>query len=139
MDRTIAQPRRLANGDCMSAHSLSRLAAALVALGIILGALGAHGRVHDQLAARESLCTWETAVLYHLIHALALWTMAGRTPGKVSAPAWLLLAGLLCFCGSLYVLSLTKVPALGPVTPLGGLAFILGWLWLAVRPIRSSM
>lgn len=123
----------------MSTPSLSRLAAALVALGIILGALGAHGSVHDILVARGSLGTWETAVLYHLIHAIALWTMAGRTSGKTPAPAWLLLAGLLCFCGSLYFLSLAKVPALGPVTPLGGLAFILGWLWLAIRPLPSSM
>ena len=123
----------------MSAYSLSRLAAALVAIGIILGALGAHGKVHDALAARESLGTWETAVLYHLIHGVALWAMAGRSAGKATAPVWLLLAGMCFFCGSLYVLALAKVPALGPVTPLGGLAFILGWLWLAVRPPRPAL
>ncbi len=125
----------------MSNAALSRLAAALAAAGVILGALGAHGAVHDALVARQSTGTWETAVLYHLLHAVALWAMAGQAAQagrRVAAPAWLLLAGIALFSGSLYVLSLARVPALGPVTPLGGLCFIGGWVWLAVRPVRGS-
>ena len=122
----------------MSAAALSRLAAVLAALGIILGALGAHGKVHDLLVARGSLGTWETAVFYHLVHAVALWTLAGRGD-RAHGAAWGLLGGILFFSGSLYVLSLARVPALGPVTPLGGLAFIAGWLWLAVRPPQAGV
>ena len=119
--------------------ALSRLAAVLAALGVILGALGAHGKIHDQLVARASLGTWETAVFYHLVHAVALWTLAGRSGGRTPAPAWGLLGGIVLFSGSLYVLSLARVPALGPVTPLGGLAFIVGWLWMAVRPPHAGV
>ncbi|MFN0125525.1 MAG: DUF423 domain-containing protein [Verrucomicrobiales bacterium] len=118
--------------------SLSRLAATLASLGIILGALGAHGAVHDRLVSRQSLGTWETAVLYHLIHAVALWTMAGHSGPRAPAAAWLWVAGILLFSGSLYVLSVTRAPALGPITPLGGVAFIAGWLWLAVRPMATT-
>lgn len=118
----------------MSASALSRLAAGLAAAGVVLGALGAHGQLHDRLVARGSLGTWETAVFYHLIHAIALWALAPRFPGRAPAAAWCLLSGLLLFSGSLYVLALARVPALGPVTPLGGLAFIAGWVALAMRP-----
>lgn len=122
----------------MSETTLFRLAAVLAAFGIILGAMGAHGKVHDLLVARGSLGSWETAVFYHLLHAVALWALAGRIGGRAPAAAWGLLAGIVLFSGSLYVLSLARVTALGPVTPLGGLAFIAGWLWLAVRPPHAG-
>ena len=124
----------MANGHCMSSITLSRLAAILAALAVILGAMGAHGSVHDQLIARKSLSTWETAVFYHLVHAVVLWGLANLNHPRPSAAAWPLLAGIAFFSGSLYGLSLASIPALGPVTPLGGLAFILGWSWLAIRP-----
>jgi len=139
MELTIAQHRRVANGHCMSATTLSRLAAALAALAIILGAMGAHGKVHDVLVGRGSLGTWETGVFYHLVHAVVLWVLAGRSGARVPGPAWCFLAGILLFSGSLYGLSLARIPLLGPVTPLGGLGYIAGWLWLAVRPPRAGM
>jgi uncharacterized membrane protein YgdD (TMEM256/DUF423 family) len=123
----------------MSAVTLSRLAAVLAALAIILGAMGAHGKIHEALVARGSLGTWETGVFYHLIHAVVLWALAGRNGGRAPAAAWLFLAGIALFSGSLYGLSLAKIPALGPVTPLGGLAYIAGWLWLAARPLHARM
>jgi len=122
----------------MSATTLSRLAAALAATAVILGALGAHGKVHDLLAARESLGTWETAVFYHLIHAVVLWVLAGRGGPRAPAAAWFFLGGILLFSGSLYGMSLARIPALGPVTPLGGLGYILGWAWLAARPPQPA-
>ena len=115
------------------------LGSSLAALGVALGAFGAHG-----LKARvgpELLATWETAARYHLVHALALiataWA-ASRWPGPaVSAAGWLFLAGVLLFSGSLYALVLTNTRALGAITPLGGLCLIAGWLALALAAWRG--
>ena len=108
------------------------IAAALAgASGVALGAFGAHA-----LRARldpASLATWQTAVLYHLIHACALLALAlvARATGRaVGLPTALFAAGILLFSGSLYGLALTGWRWLGPLTPLGGLAFLAGWLSL---------
>ena len=102
-------------------------------LGVAAGAFGAHalrGRLTPEL-----LNVFETGVRYHLIHALALlaaaWAVT-RWPGPAtSAAGWLFLAGTLLFSGSLYGLSISGIRALGAITPLGGVAFIAGWLALA--------
>ena len=65
--------------------------------------------------------------------------MAGRGGHRAPGAAWGLIGGILLFSGSLYALSLARVPVLGPITPLGGLSFIAGWLWLAARPPRSGV
>lgn len=109
------------------------LGALLAALGVAAGAFGAHA-LKERLTP-ELLGVFETAVRYHLIHALGLilvvWA-AGRWPGAWTAAAgWLFVAGIALFSGSLYGLSLSGLRALGAITPLGGLAFILGWLALA--------
>jgi uncharacterized membrane protein YgdD (TMEM256/DUF423 family) len=80
------------------------------------------------------LSIFETGVRYHLVHALALlvaaWAVT-RWPGAATTAAgWLFLAGTVLFSGSLYALSLSGLRALGAITPLGGVAFILGWLAL---------
>lgn len=97
------------------------------------GAFGAHA-LRDRLAA-DLLDTFDTAVRYHLIHAVALMLAAwatSRWPGTASTAAgWLFVAGTVLFSGSLYALSLTGIRALGAITPFGGVAFILGWLALA--------
>jgi uncharacterized membrane protein YgdD (TMEM256/DUF423 family) len=101
------------------------------ASGIALGAFGAHA-----LRARlepAQLATWNTAVLYHLIHALALLALAlfARATGRsVMLPSSLFVGGIVLFSGSLYLLALTGWRFLGPLTPLGGAAFIAGWLAL---------
>lgn len=108
---------------------------ALFALtGIMAGAFGAHG-LEEQLAAREATGAWQTGVLYHLIHALALlslgiWTrVEGRSAARSTAGAcWS--GGIVLFSGSLYVLALGGPGLLGPVTPLGGLLFMAGWVAL---------
>jgi len=119
--------------------------------GVMLGAFGAHA-----LKARldpAALDTWQTAVSYQLIHALALvalgiWlrsglSQAGMTgavePGRLTALACMLFAaGIVLFSGSLYVLALGGPRWLGPVTPLGGVAFIAGWVVLALAALRPA-
>jgi uncharacterized membrane protein YgdD (TMEM256/DUF423 family) len=117
----------------MSASIHQRISAALGAVAVLLGALGAHGPVHDSLVARQTLPLWEKAVFYHLVHAIVLWILAHQGP-PLSKAWWFLLAGILGFSGSLYALALAKLPPLAPVTPLGGLALLLGWAWLAGLP-----
>jgi uncharacterized membrane protein YgdD (TMEM256/DUF423 family) len=103
--------------------------------GIGLGAFGAHG-LHDRLAAANMVSTWETAVLYHLVHTLALLAVALWATGDEPRTRWLGRAagcwviGVVLFSGSLYSLALGGPRWLGPVTPLGGLAFIVGWAML---------
>lgn len=114
------------------------VAALAGASGVALGAFGAHG-----LRARldeAALATWHTAVLYHLFHALALLALAlfARATGRaVGLPAALFAAGIVLFSGSLYLLALTHWRWLGPLTPLGGVALLAGWLSL-LRLARAS-
>jgi uncharacterized membrane protein YgdD (TMEM256/DUF423 family) len=116
------------------------IGALAAAIGVGLGAFGAHG-----LKARVSadmLAVFETAVRYHLIHALGLLAVgwaAARWPGAtLQASGSLMLVGIVLFCGSLYLMVLTGARWLGAVTPLGGLAFIAAWLLLAVAAFRGT-
>jgi uncharacterized membrane protein YgdD (TMEM256/DUF423 family) len=109
------------------------MGAVLAALGVAAGAFGAHalrGRLTPEL-----LAAFETGVRYHLIHALALLSVAWATtrwPGRpTNIAGWLFLAGTVLFSGSLYAMSVSGIRALGAITPLGGVAFIAGWLTLA--------
>lgn len=117
------------------------LAGIIGALGVGLGAFGAHG-LRGRLTPAQ-LATFETGVRYLMYHALALvavaWT-AERWPGSrwPRAAGWLFLCGVLLFSGSLILLSLTGASWLGMVAPLGGLAFILGWLALAAAAWRAE-
>jgi uncharacterized membrane protein YgdD (TMEM256/DUF423 family) len=117
----------------MPGSAFQRLAAVVGAAGVLLGALGAHGPVHDVLISRHSLPLWEKAVFYHLIHAILLCSIV-QPPAPVSIAAWLILAGVLAFSGSLYILALAHTPFLAPLTPIGGLSLVAGWICLAVRP-----
>jgi uncharacterized membrane protein YgdD (TMEM256/DUF423 family) len=102
-------------------------------LGVGLGAFGAHA-LKARLAP-DMLAVFETGVRYQMFHALALlavgWACA-RWPGAATtASGWLFVAGTLLFSGSLYALALTGARGLGAVTPVGGVAFLAGWLCLA--------
>jgi uncharacterized membrane protein YgdD (TMEM256/DUF423 family) len=112
----------------------------LGALGVGLGAFGAHA-LRSRVDARM-LEVWETAVRYHLVHALALLVVAwvaGRQPGGAAAWAgWLFVAGVAVFSGSLYTMVLSGQRWLGAVTPLGGVALIAGWLTMAWAGWRSA-
>ena len=126
----MADPQR----DHGSAASHWGVTGALSAcLAVIAGAFGAHALKGSLTPA--ALATFETAARYQLFHALALLVVAGmlerlRHPAVVRA-AWGFLAGTVLFSGSLYTLALTGHRWLGAVTPLGGAAFIAGWLSLA--------
>ena len=111
---------------------LFRIAAALCFLAVGLGAFGAHA-LKGTLAAHEMTDVWNKAVLYHFVHALALLVLA-VVPGSSRVAAWLLLAGVVIFSGSLYCLALTNVKWLGAITPIGGLCFLAGWLCLVIWP-----
>lgn len=119
-----------------TARLITLSAAVLGFLGVLLGALGAHA-LKPTLEASGRMAAWETAVLYHLIHAVALLALArigGRSEGRI-ATCWV--AGVVLFSGSIYWLALGGPRLLGPVTPLGGVAFLIGWGWLAVTAWRQ--
>ena len=115
------------------------LGAVAAGLAVALGAFGAHG-----LAGRvtpERLETFKTGVLYHMVHALGLlaigWAASQWTGWPIQWAGYLFVAGLVLFSGSLYLLVLTDRPWLGAITPLGGVAFIVGWALLAWGVFRS--
>jgi uncharacterized membrane protein YgdD (TMEM256/DUF423 family) len=109
------------------------LGAVSAALGVAAGAFGAHG-LRGRLTP-DMLNVFETGVRYHLLHALGLLSVAWATtrwPGQaMNVAGWLFLLGTALFSGSLYALSVSGVRSLGVITPLGGVAFIAGWLALA--------
>jgi uncharacterized membrane protein YgdD (TMEM256/DUF423 family) len=76
---------------------------------------------------------WNKAVLYHFIHAIALFVLAFLATANRGA-WWLFFTGIILFSGSLYIMALTNVRWLGAITPLGGLCFLAGWAWLVVSP-----
>ena len=110
---------------------------AFIAVGA--GAFGAHG-LKSRLTP-DLLAVFETAARYQLYHALGLLACAwavNRWPGTWPVAAgWLFVAGTVVFCGSLYALSLTGIRWLGAITPLGGLAFLIGWLCLTAAALKS--
>jgi uncharacterized membrane protein YgdD (TMEM256/DUF423 family) len=113
-------------------------AAAAGFLGVGLGAFAGHG-LKARLAP-EMLAVFETGVRYQMYHAFAIFAAAwafARWRGRAFAVAgWLFIAGIAVFSGSLYVLALSGVRGLGMLTPLGGVAFLAGWvclIWGAVR------
>ncbi len=109
-----------------------KIGGSLAALGVGLGAFGAHG-LKKIILDTQLLQNWETGARYHLFHALAICLVAVH-PKTPAIPGWLFVAGILLFSGSLYVMTLTGYRWLGAITPLGGVCFILGWLFLAFSP-----
>lgn len=105
-----------------------------MALGIVLGAFGAH-ILKEHLSAYH-LEIFKTGVLYHLLHGLALfvvaWLITQTTDQKVIWVGVCFILGIALFSGSLYGLALTQWKWLGPLTPLGGLSFIMGWVLLLI-------
>ncbi len=110
-------------------------------LGVVLGAFGAH--TLESRVMPERLEVFETGVRYQMYHALGLlilaWVYSEWPAWQLAWSGYLLIAGILVFSGSLYLLVLTDTPWLGAVTPIGGLSLIAGWiffLWAAVGGVR---
>ena len=107
---------------------------------VIIGAFGAHG-LKAKLTV-ENMAIYQTAVQYHFYHAVGL-ILVGLIAYQIPASpylrwsAWLMLMGIVLFSGSLYALSITNIRWLGMITPFGGMAFILAWLFLTIGIIKS--
>lgn len=108
-----------------------RIPAVLGFLAVALGAFGAH-TLKSLLAANDTTTIWQTAVFYHLTHAIAcLWTAE-----KTTLVTSLWIAGILVFSGTLYLLAVTNIRWLGAITPIGGILLIAGWTVLVAKPPR---
>jgi uncharacterized membrane protein YgdD (TMEM256/DUF423 family) len=119
---------------------MNRRAALLVAgatgfLGIALGAFGAHA-MKGVLEVNHGRDLWNTAVLYHLVHApVLLWLARGTV--VATAPFLCVISGILLFSGSLYALALSKIAWIGAITPIGGLLLMAGWAIVGIRGFKS--
>ena len=115
------------------------LGSILAGIAVGLGAFGAHGL--RGILSPEDLVIFETGVRYQMYHALALlgvaWAITQWETVLLEWSGWLFVLGILVFSGSLYILVLTGQRWLGAVTPLGGLALILGWVLLASAVFRA--
>lgn len=117
-------------------HKLFLIAGSVaMALAVALGAFGAHGL--KNMLTKEMLDIFETGVRYHFYHAtglLVIGIIAQNIPNTsfLQWSGWLMVAGILIFSGSLYILSIGGIRWLGAITPIGGLCFIAGWIMLAL-------
>lgn len=113
-----------------------RVAAVFGFLGVALGAFGAHA-LKSHLSP-DMMIVWHTAVFYHLVHAVAILALGlyARSSGvDVKMSGLFFSGGIILFSGSLYALAVTSIKPLGAITPLGGLCFLAGWGWLAIKSL----
>lgn len=125
----------------MSPRKQLALAAISMALAVGLGAFGAHGL--KSILTVSALQTWHTANLYHFIHSLGLLAiglsgLCGLQHKLIRLSYPTMLAGILIFSGSLYVLALSGIGILGAITPIGGVLFITSWVIYALGLLRSE-
>jgi len=124
----------------MNSKSLIITGSLFMALAVAFGAFGAH--IVQDLLTPERFQVYQTGVEYHFYHALGL-LLLGAVSFHISDSKWITLsgiafiAGIIIFSGSLYFLTLTDTGWLGAITPLGGIAFILGWVFLAIGTAKD--
>lgn len=118
------------------------LAAFFGMIGVGMGAFGAHA-LGAVLTANGRESTYQTAVQYHLIHTLAILFVSSairRWPGRLARVSGVFFAlGIIIFSGSLYILSIFNLPIMGAVAPIGGVAFIIGWLLLGLTAWQNNV
>jgi len=116
------------------------IAAVMGFLGVAIGAFGAHSLTAHFQAHPEVEASFKTGVQYHFYHALALlgvaWAAGRWTSSLIPAAGGLFVVGIVLFAGSLYALALTGNRKLGAITPLGGLAFLVGWVCLLLGVLQ---
>jgi uncharacterized membrane protein YgdD (TMEM256/DUF423 family) len=111
-----------------------------MALAVAIGAFGAHGLTGK--VADKMLANWHTGAHYQMVHALALLVIGlllaqtGANAPLFAAAGWSILAGIVLFSGSLYAMVLTGIKAWGAITPIGGVAFIIGWILVAIAAVK---
>ena len=115
------------------------IGAIVMALSVAIGAFGAHG-LEGRLSERM-LKNYQTGVQYHMIHGVGLLfvgilSLKMTANQMVNGAGWAFLIGIVLFSGSLYVMALTGITKLGAITPIGGLAFIVGWVLLGIAAMR---
>lgn len=126
----------------MQATTYFKVGAFLAGLSVVAGAFGAHSL--ENMVSSERLATFETGVTYQMYHAFGLmivgWFGRDNLRNKLRFAGIAFLSGIVLFSGSLYVLVLTDTGWLGAITPLGGIAFIIGWVLLALEglPHKNS-
>ena len=122
-----------------------RIGATLMALGVILGAFGAHGL--KDIVTADRLDIFATATRYQVYHSLGIMLVGTllyfRKTSLIPWAGWLFLAGIVCFSGSLYLLTFAEVfqlptSLIGPITPIGGLLFVAGWIVLAISTYQEN-
>jgi len=125
-----------------SASRIRQIAAIFGIIAVIFGAFGAHA-LKAQLSA-TALENWKTAVNYQFVHALALLLLATLPTNRlIRLSAWFFSLGIVCFSGSLYLLSIREILTIntafvGPITPIGGLFFIIGWLCIFFSAFKKN-
>ncbi|MBN6884984.1 uncharacterized membrane protein YgdD (TMEM256/DUF423 family) [Cytobacillus horneckiae] len=108
-------------------------------LSVALGAFGAHGL--EGKVEGKYMDNWQTAVQYQMFHAIGI-LIVGLLMSKMPDSSllnwsgWLMLFGIIFFSGSLYVLALTKISVLGAITPIGGVAFLAGWVLMVIFAVK---
>lgn len=105
-------------------------------LGVALGAFGAHGL--ENVLSPENMASWNTAVLYNLIHAVVIVTI-GLKGERFVIPCLFFSTGILLFSFSLYIYSLTSVKLFAMITPFGGLSFLAGWIMLMIKSFKKNV
>jgi uncharacterized membrane protein YgdD (TMEM256/DUF423 family) len=126
----------------LSTNSIRQIAAIFCIIAVIFGAFGSHA-LKAQLSA-TGLENWKTAVNYQFVHALALLLLATLpTTRFIRLSAWFFTLGIVCFSGSLYLLSFREILTInaafvGPITPIGGLFFIIGWVCLFFSAFKKN-
>lgn len=105
-------------------------------IAVLTGAFGAHGL--EKILDERSLQIWHTAVTYQMTHSLALIALGLFQGAKITCNGWIFMIGIFLFSGSLYALAITGIKILGAITPMGGLAFLIGWAMFAYKAWREQ-